>query len=154
MFRKMYLTDQVDFAPQHLKEEAKRIKSDFDDQVFGLGLYLAPEFRLLSGFTGGNHQQVDITPTGISEEVVRIKNIDALWDDYFRDRVPWPAQNSTGAVLQRDPMFESKGDERAAATKNSAGPSRKSRTPDPFETAFDTYKGPASSWIRWVRHCF
>jgi serine/threonine protein kinase len=136
VFRNMYLADKIDLTPEHLKEEARKIKSDFNDEMFRLGLFLAPEFRLLSGFTGGNHQQVDITPTGINEEVVKIKNTDGLWDNYCRDRVPWPVQDSTGGILPRHPMFEVRDKQ---ANQGSPSRGRKSKTVETFETAFDTY---------------
>jgi len=40
--------------------------------------------RSVAGSVGGSTQQPDITPTGISEQVVTLKNPDALWENYVK----------------------------------------------------------------------
>jgi len=111
ILRSMYLRGKVDFTPEGLREAAAKIDTHADERMIRLGLYVAPDFGLLSGYAGGNPQQPDITPTGISERVVKLKNIDTLWDNHIRDRVPWPVQDSAGGVIPRHPMFVTQGDE-------------------------------------------
>jgi hypothetical protein len=111
VFRNMYMNGDSDFSPEKLKAKAKAVDDRCDDEIIGLGLYLAPDFGLLSSFTGGNHQRINVTPIAISERVVKLKNIDILWDTYMRERVPWVVQDSSGGVLPRHPMFDSKQDD-------------------------------------------
>ncbi len=111
VFKRMYLRDNVDLSPEGLQEAATKIDKHVDEQMIRLGLYVAADFGLLAGCAGGNPQQPDITPTGISEQVVKLKNIDTLWDNYMRDRIPWPVQDSMGGIVPRHPMFEVDDDE-------------------------------------------
>jgi hypothetical protein len=111
IFRGMYLRGRVDFTPDGLREAAAEIDKHADEQMIRLGLYVAPDFGLLTGYAGGNPQQPDITPTGISERVVKLKNIDTLWENYMRERVPWPVQDSVGGIIPRHPMFRTQDDE-------------------------------------------
>jgi|ERR1700682_4295549 len=111
IFRKMYLRDKADFTPEGLREEAAKIDKHADERMIRLGLYVAPDFDLLSGFAGGNHQQPDITPTRINERVVKLKSVDTLWDNYIRDRIPWPVQDSMGGIVPRHAMFIAHDDE-------------------------------------------
>src|SRR5580698_10092093 len=67
IFRSMYLRGKIDFTPEGLRETAATIDKHADERMIRLGLYVAPDFGLLSGYAGGNYQQPDITPTGISE---------------------------------------------------------------------------------------
>ena len=73
IFRSMYLRGKVDFTPEGLREAAEKIDKHADERMIRLGLYVAPDFGLLTGYAGGNPQQPDITPTGISERVVKLK---------------------------------------------------------------------------------
>jgi hypothetical protein len=111
IFRSMYLRGKIDFTPEGLRETAATIDKHADERMIRLGLYVAPDFGLLSGYAGGNYQQPDITPTGISEGVVKLKNIDKLWDKYVLERIPWPVQDSMGGVIPRHPMFTAQDDE-------------------------------------------
>ena len=83
VFRKMFLQGKVDFTPEGIISEARKIDKNADERMIRLGLYVAPDFGILSGWAGGNPQQPDITPTGINERVVKLKKIDTLWDNYI-----------------------------------------------------------------------
>jgi len=111
MFRRMYLQGKIDLTPEGLISEAAKIDQHADERMIRLGLYVAPDFGLLAGYGGGNPQQPDITPTGISEQVVKLKNIDTLWDTFMSERIPWPVQDSMGGVVPRHSMFEAYDDE-------------------------------------------
>jgi hypothetical protein len=113
IFRNMYLQGKIDFSSEGLRESATKVDQNADGRMIRLGLYVAPDFGLLAGHAGGNAQQPDITPTGINERVVKLRNIDSLWDDYIRDRVPWPVQDSMGGVVPRHPLSTAYDDEEA-----------------------------------------
>ncbi len=98
IFRKQYSEDKPDFTPEGLEKAIKTIDGRADSEMLRIGLYLAPDFRLLSGWAGGNPQQPDITPTSINEGIVKLRNIPTLWDEYVRQNVPWGVQDSTGGV--------------------------------------------------------
>jgi len=113
VFRNMYLQGNIDFTPQVLREVARKVdKQAADERMIRLGLYVAPDFELLSGYAGGNPQQPDVTPTSINERVVKLKNVGTLWDDYIRDRIPWPVQDSAGGIVPRHPMFTTHDDKK------------------------------------------
>ena len=124
IFRSMYLRGKVDFTPEGLREAAAKIDKHADERMVRLGLYVAPEFGLLSGYAGGNSQQPDITPTTISERIVKLKNVDALWDNYIKERIPWPVQDSMGGVVPRHPSFEASDDEEALMGYEESSPNQ------------------------------
>jgi hypothetical protein len=99
VLRKQYIDDRPDFTPTGLLRAAKAVDDKADAQMLRIGLYVGGDFRLLSGWSGGSPQQPDITPTAISEEIVKLKNIDTLWDNYVSEHVPWPVQDSVGGVV-------------------------------------------------------
>lgn len=102
IFRKQFRDDKPDFTVAGLDTGLKQFYDKPDQQlVLRLGLYLAPYFNLITGWTGGHVHQVDITPTGINERVVKFKDsdIDALWDEYIRENIPWPVQDSSGGII-------------------------------------------------------
>jgi TIR domain len=111
IFRSMYLRGKVDFTPEGLISEAAKIDGHADERMIRLGLYVAPEFGLLAGFAGGNPQQPDITPTGISERVVKLKNIDMLWDTFINESIPSPVRDSSGGTLPDHSSIEGYDDE-------------------------------------------
>src|SRR5882762_7944053 len=111
VFRSMYLRGKVDFTPEGIQEAAAKVDKHADERMIRLGLYVAPDFGLLSGYAGGNSQQPDITPTSISERVVKLKNIDMLWDNYMRERIPWQERDSMGGIVPRHLMFMAHDDE-------------------------------------------
>jgi hypothetical protein len=114
IFRSMYLRGKVDFTPEGLREAALKIDKHADDErMIRLGLYVAPDFGLLTGYGGGNSQQPDITPTTISERIVKLKNVDTLWDNYINERIPWPVQDSMGGAVPRHTSIETYDDEEA-----------------------------------------
>jgi hypothetical protein len=95
VLRSMFL-GKIPLSPENLLSEARKVEPQFGEQGVRLGLYLAPDFRLLAGSVGGSTQQPDITPTGISEQVVTLKNPDTLWENYVKtNAVPWPASESS-----------------------------------------------------------
>jgi len=120
----MYLRGKVDFTPEGLREAAAKIDKHADERMIRLGLYVAPEFGLLTGYAGGNSQQPDITPTTISERIVKLKNVDALWDNYIKERIPWPVRDSMGGVVPRHPSFEAYDDEEALMRYEESSPNQ------------------------------
>jgi len=61
LFKNMYLQDKIDFTPDNLREQMMKLYDKTDEQLIRVGLYLALDFRLLSGWSGGNVQPPDIT---------------------------------------------------------------------------------------------
>jgi predicted nucleotide-binding protein len=106
VLRKLYKEKNRDLSPGHLLEEARKIDDNADAQTIRLGMYLAPDFDLLSGFSGGNLQQPDIAPMGIAERILKLKDFSGLWDDYMGKRIPFIQQDSSGGVIARHPMFD------------------------------------------------
>jgi TIR domain len=111
VFRNMYLRGKIDFTPEGLREAAAKIDKHADEQMIRLGLYVSPDLRLLSGWTGGNPQQPDISPTEIYEGIVKLKKIDTIWDNYIHERIPWPVQDSMGGIVPRHSMFTAQSQE-------------------------------------------
>lgn len=102
IFRKQFRDDKPDFTVAGLDRGLKEFYDKPDQQlVLRLGLYLAPYFNLIAGWTGGHAHQVDITPTGINERVVTLKDadIDNLWEKYVRENILWSVQDSTGGIV-------------------------------------------------------
>jgi hypothetical protein len=124
VLRNMYLRGKIDFTPEGLREAAAKIDKHADEQMIRLGLYVAPDLRLLSGWTGGNPQQPDITPTGIYEGIVKLKKIDTIWDNYIRERIPWPVQDSAGGIVPRHPMFTAHDDEKTLMRHEESSPNQ------------------------------
>lgn len=109
VLRKQYREDKPDFTVVGLDRSVKEFYDKPDaEMVLRLGLYLMPYFHLITGWTGGNFQQLDITPTGINERVIKLKDkdIDMLWDNYINQNIPWPVQDSSGGVIPRQATFE------------------------------------------------
>jgi TIR domain len=106
VFRSMYLRGKIDLSPESLFSEATKIDKHADEKMIRLGLYVAPDFGLVAGCVGGNLQQPDITPTGISERVVKLKKIDTLWGDYINARIPWRKEDSMRGIVPRYPSLE------------------------------------------------
>ena len=86
VFRTMFV-DKIGVSLQNLAREVAKVDPQSGAQMIRLGLHLAHEFSLLAGCEGGSTQQPDITPTGISERVVTIKNPETLWEDYIKTNV-------------------------------------------------------------------
>ena len=99
VFKKLYPEDHPDLTINALVTEAKKVYDGADAEMIRLGLYLASEFGFLNGWSGGNFQQIDISPMGISERVMKVRNIEALWDEYVSNQSPWPVQDSFGGVV-------------------------------------------------------
>ncbi|HXP69804.1 MAG TPA: nucleotide-binding protein [Candidatus Dormibacteraeota bacterium] len=99
VLKKLYPEDHPNLTTDALVKEAKNFYEGADAEMIRLGLYLAPEFGILNGWSGGNFQQLDISPMGISERIMKLKNIDTLWDDYVTTHIPWPVQDSFGGVV-------------------------------------------------------
>jgi hypothetical protein len=124
IFRSMYLQGEVDFALEGLRKAAEKIDNHADERMIRLGLYVAPELGLLSGYAGGNSQQPNITPTQISERIVKLKNVDTLWDKYIEERIPWPVQDSMGGIVPRHASFEAYDDEEALMRYEESSPNQ------------------------------
>jgi hypothetical protein len=105
IFRKMFLQGNANFSPEVLREEAKKVDQRADERMIRLGLYVAPYFGIIAGYAGGSPQQPDITPTSIGERIVKLKNIDTLWDKYMSENTPWPVQDSMGGIRSQAPIF-------------------------------------------------
>jgi hypothetical protein len=102
VLRAMFL-GKIPLSPENFLSEAAKVDPRADEQMIRLGLYLAPDFRLLAGCVGGSTQQPEITPTGISEQVVTLKNPDALWDNYLKTNVvPCPEKETE---IQDDAIY-------------------------------------------------
>lgn len=84
VFKNLYREEKPSLAPADIEEHARQLYDKIDEMTIRLGLYLAPDLRLVSGYQGRNYQQPDLTPLTINEQVVKLKNLDSLWDDYIR----------------------------------------------------------------------
>jgi hypothetical protein len=98
VLRKQFLSRRVNLSREALEDDGRKIDPSCDLRTIELGIYLSPDFRLFQLYSGGNQGQPIITPGRISEQIVEIKNPDALWDDYMQTWKPWPTQDSTGGV--------------------------------------------------------
>jgi protein kinase-like protein len=94
------------FRSDEIGTQAREMFKDVDGYEIGLGLYLAREFNLLSGWSG-NPPITPIENIGISESVVELENLETLWDQHIKQRVQWiegqAGQNVAAlAVLPKD----------------------------------------------------
>ena len=84
VFRNLFREQTPNLEPANIEKQARELYDDIDEKTIRLGLYLAPDVRLLQGHQGRSSQQPDVTPITINEGVVKLKNFDTLWDDYVR----------------------------------------------------------------------
>lgn len=102
VLRKQFKEDKIDLNRANLAHEASVIDKECgSEKVLRIGLYLAAQLGMLSGFTGGTSDVVDVVPTAISERILRIKNFESVWDEYTECYNPWPKQGSTGGIVPR-----------------------------------------------------
>lgn len=105
VLQKQFLTRQTKFTREGLEEDAREINPQADRRTVELGIYLAPEFNLLSAYVGGNEQRPIIVPTKISELIVDVRNPDTLWDDHLKRCDPWlPPVSPEGPVRPLAPI--------------------------------------------------
>lgn len=112
VLKRFYPEDHPDLTIDALVTEARKTYDEADAETMRFGLYLATEFGLLNGWAGGNFQQLDVSPMGISERIMKIRNTDTLWDEYVSQHIPWPLQDAssgadpTGAVVVEEVSVE------------------------------------------------
>lgn len=102
LFRRLFPEDKPDLTEEGLEKSLAGLYDEPDKSlVLRVGLYLAPYFSVMNGWTGGYGQHLDIRPTGISERVVKLRDgdIDGLWEKYVRENIPWPRQDSSGGII-------------------------------------------------------
>ncbi len=101
VLKALFREESPSLAAADIENRAREFYDDVDEKTIRLGLYLAPDLRLLSGFQGRNQQQIDVAPVSINEYVVTLKNFDGLWDDYIRQfGVPFERDKSKGDRAQ------------------------------------------------------
>ena len=88
VLRTLYREEKPNLSIPELQKRARELHTDADEELIRIGLYLAPEFRLLQGYQGRNQQQPDVTPTSIYEGVIKLKSFDTLWDDFIKQQRP------------------------------------------------------------------
>lgn len=92
------------YRADEIHTQASKMFEDLEGKKvsLSLGLYLAPEFNLLSGWSG-NPPVSPIENIGISEYVVEI-NPETLWDQYVKQQVEW-VEGQVGRSTPRPPSL-------------------------------------------------
>jgi len=77
-------TAKESFDFSEIESEARKISHDVPIDTLRLGIYIATEFPVFNSY-GGTELQID--RVGISNRILKIKNIDSEWDRHVRDRM-------------------------------------------------------------------
>lgn len=82
VFRDLYREEEPNLVVDNIEKRARLLYDDVDEKAIRVGLYVAPDLRLLSGLRGRNQNQIDVTPLSIDEHVITLKDFGGLWDDF------------------------------------------------------------------------
>lgn len=94
------------FTPADIEAHARKMYDTLDLERIELGLYLIPEFGVLSGWSNGK-DRTQLTSLRISENIVTMTDISKVWDEHIRQRVGYAEQepSSTGVIPDEAEVF-------------------------------------------------
>ncbi len=108
-------TVKTDFKFEEIEAHASKMYDRLEPGTIKLGLYLAPEFRILAAW-GSNPQNAEISYVRINERIVEMTDLDSLWDQYIARQLKQideaPGQEQISPIDDResgtadDPQFK------------------------------------------------